>query len=308
MNQTEKLGVQVSLVNCSSGSKWGYNGSPENIGNPRESCLLMQAVNGQQTQRLLRSTAVHDNHPTMAVPFPSTTPKTMSKHRRRSATAVMAGTYDVRPARDVLTSLLNGVGPYTVVEENDEMRRIRKKEKKERDRERRRARALAKARDSTNRTDDRQASTPNASSGSVPLANPTKKSVSSFWAARPSIQLTNMQRSVSISPPPCSPNEHVYTPDSTPGPSNSSTVSASSSKRPWTPLDDEYFVLDPSGSPRPRKKKHVAVKKGWKGWVEGSPPPSEKLINLDLVPVLQDRRTRSGKNFDAIGVGKDGWV
>jgi hypothetical protein len=52
----------------------------------------------------------------------------------------------------------------------------------------------------------------------------------------------------------------------------------------------------------------VAVKKGWKGWVEGSPPPSEKLINLDAVPVLQERRTRSGKSFDAIGVGKEGWV
>jgi len=56
------------------------------------------------------------------------------------------------------------------------------------------------------------------------------------------------------------------------------------------------------------RKRRVAVKKGWKGWVEGSPPPSEKLINLDAVPVLQERRTRSGKNFDAIGVGKEGWV
>jgi len=44
-----------------------------------------------------------------------------------------------------------------------------------------------------------------------------------------------------------------------------------------------------------RTKKRAASKKGWKGWVEGSPPPSEKLINLDAVPVLQERRTRSGK-------------
>ena len=29
------------------------------------------------------------------------------------------------------------------------------------------------------------------------------------------------------------------------------------------------------------RKKRVAVKKGWKGRVEGSPPPSEKLVNLD---------------------------
>jgi hypothetical protein len=42
--------------------------------------------------------------------------------------------------------------------------------------------------------------------------------------------------------------------------------------------------------------------------VEGSPPPSEKLINLDAVKVLEERRTRSGKSFDAIGLGKDSWV
>jgi hypothetical protein len=65
--------------------------------------------------------------------------------------------------------------------------------------------------------------------------------------------------------------------------------------------------LDMTSSPQQRKKR-VAVKKGWKGWVEGSPPPSEKLINLDAVPILQERRTRSGKSFDAIGVGKDSWV
>jgi hypothetical protein len=63
-----------------------------------------------------------------------------------------------------------------------------------------------------------------------------------------------------------------------------------------------------ASSPSQQRRKRVAVKKGWKGWVEGSPPPSEKLINLDAVPVLQERRTRSGKNFDAIGVGKEGWV
>lgn len=63
----------------------------------------------------------------------------------------------------------------------------------------------------------------------------------------------------------------------------------------------------PPPPPRPRKKR-PAVRKGWKGWVEGSPPPSEKLINLDVVTVLSERKTRSGKNFDAIGVGKEGWV
>ena len=56
------------------------------------------------------------------------------------------------------------------------------------------------------------------------------------------------------------------------------------------------------------RKKRIAARKGWKGWVEGSPPPSEKLINLDQVTVLAERKTRSGKSFDAIGAGRDGWV
>ena len=64
----------------------------------------------------------------------------------------------------------------------------------------------------------------------------------------------------------------------------------------------------PPPPPPKQKKKRVAARKGWKGWVEGSPPPSGKLINLDFVPVLTERKTRSGKSFDAIGVGKDGWV
>ena len=53
----------------------------------------------------------------------------------------------------------------------------------------------------------------------------------------------------------------------------------------------------------------MAHRKGWKGWVEGSPPPSQKLINLDVVDVIPgERKTRSGKSFDAISMGKDNWV
>ena len=65
--------------------------------------------------------------------------------------------------------------------------------------------------------------------------------------------------------------------------------------------------LDGPVQKKPRKKR-PAARKGWKGWVEGSPPPSEKLINLDSVTVLAERKTRSGKSFDAIGAGRDGWV
>ncbi|KAJ3515751.1 hypothetical protein NMY22_g14372 [Coprinellus aureogranulatus] len=103
------------------------------------------------------------------------------------------------------------------------------------------------------------------------------------------------------------------TPECTPGPSISSATSHESLKRLHTPDDDEDIDsrhVTASAPPRPprERKKRVAARKGWKGWVEGSPPPSEKLINLDAVPILHERRTRSGKNFDAISVGKDGWV
>jgi hypothetical protein len=133
---------------------------------------------------------------------------------------------------------------------------------------------------------------------------------SSFWRAhgssyRPTIHIATMQRSVSVTPPPM-----ASSPQSTPEPSISSATSRTSSKRPRTPADDypdSETLSHYRSAPQPRKKR-IAVKKGWKGWVEGSPPPSEKLINLDAVPVLQERRTRSGKSFDAIGVGKDGWV
>jgi hypothetical protein len=104
-----------------------------------------------------------------------------------------------------------------------------------------------------------------------------------------------------ITPPPMS---------LSPEPSISSSTSHMSSKRPCTPGD--YEDLDshdePESSPLPQpqrglapRKRHEPAKKGWKGWVEGSPPPSDKLINLDSAPILRERRTRSGKNF---GVGK----
>jgi hypothetical protein len=73
-------------------------------------------------------------------------------------------------------------------------------------------------------------------------------------------------------------------------------------------LDESYADGLESSSLRRHRKKRPAARKGWKGWVEGSPPPSEKLINLDAVKVLEERRTRSGKSFDAIGLGKDSWV
>ncbi|KAJ7927569.1 hypothetical protein B0H13DRAFT_1970934 [Mycena leptocephala] len=249
----------------------------------------------------------------MAVTYPHHFPMKAPKRARRTATTVLAGDFDVRPPRDVLTSLLNGVGPYTPLLrlDDDEARRQRKREKKERERERKRARLAAKANE--NPLGDGVDAVPvvNANPFSISMPQPSA-ATKSFWHghARPSIHIATMQRSVSVTPPPfTSPLLLPSTPASTPGPSNSSSTSRTSSKRPRTPDDYEDLIrsIHERGTPAVRKPR-AAAKKGWKGWVEGSPPPSEKLINLDAVPVLQERRTRSGKNFDAIGVGKDGWV
>ncbi|TCD70697.1 hypothetical protein EIP91_002072 [Steccherinum ochraceum] len=145
-----------------------------------------------------------------------------------------------------------------------------------------------------------------------PIAQPRPIAASPFWQARPAIHIPSMQRSVSVTPPPM-----PSSPPTTPDPSMSSATSATSSKRPYTPNDGESVTdrgrsvdssTPPPNYPRQPKRKRVPCKKGWKGWVEGSPPPSEKLINLDTVTVLTERKTRSGKSFDAIGVGKEGWV
>ncbi|GBE88606.1 hypothetical protein BKA93DRAFT_903331 [Sparassis latifolia] len=230
--------------------------------------------------------------------------------RRRTATSVLGGDFDTRPARDALTSVLNGVPIYKAVEGSEEGRRGRKRKEKEKEKEKRRAKPGPKP--------GPKFLPPVAStSTAVPVGataskrNPTlpKPITSSFWQARPTIHIATMQRSVSVTPPPM-----PSSPPTTPGPSISSATSATSSKRPHTPNDDEDLnsrqrsVASSTPPPREPRRKRPAVRKGWKGWVEGSPPPSEKLINLDVVTVLQERKTRSGKNFDAIGVGKEGWV
>ncbi|KDQ58443.1 hypothetical protein JAAARDRAFT_34242 [Jaapia argillacea MUCL 33604] len=242
--------------------------------------------------------------------MPPHAPMNSYKRQRRTATSVLAGDFDIKPPRDALTSLLNGVGPYKVVERDEESRRNKKREKRERDRERKREKAAAKAREKA------ALATAGPSNATPSIIPPIKQNTpapmptaaaSSFWRARPAIHIPSAQRSLSVTPPPM-----PSSPRSTPEPSNASTYSRTSSKRPRTPSDyDDHNpgVVSPStSSPQPSRKKRAPVRKGWKGWVEGSPPPSEKLINLDHVPVLQERRTRSGKSFDAIGVGKDSWV
>lgn len=260
----------------------------------------------------------------MAISSSSTMYPAHAYKRRRTATSVLAGDFDTRPSRDVLTSVLNGVPIYEAVEkaELEQERRARKKEKKEREREREKEKEKKRAK-SISKAPERQhiitsavsAPVPSSSSATVKRPQPTPVSranpsgISSFWQTRPTIQILANTRSTSITPPPM-PSSQPSTPDR----SMSSATSATSSKRPRTPSDGDDMTdrgnsaSPPPDMPRPPRKKRQAARKGWKGWVEGSPPPSEKLINLDVVPVLGERRTRSGKNFDAIGVGKDSWV
>ncbi|EJC99364.1 uncharacterized protein FOMMEDRAFT_23222 [Fomitiporia mediterranea MF3/22] len=233
--------------------------------------------------------------------------------RRRTATTVLAGNFDPRPPRDVLTSLLNGVGPYKPVEGDEEDRRVRRLERKKREKEKKRLKkqhARAEQADGTRRQVSIGAGAVSAGPSTATTVHgigaPTvNSSTSSFWRIRgPAVAPT---RSVSPTPPP-----ELSSPP-TPGPSISSTMSFGSSKRPRTPedgrslLDHAFESSSPPPQPKPRKKR-IASRKGWKGWVEGSPPPSNKLINLDEAPVMVERRLRSGKNFDAISEGKDTWV
>ncbi|KAF5356886.1 hypothetical protein D9756_006735 [Leucocoprinus leucothites] len=250
----------------------------------------------------------------MAVLLPHPMPHYPQK-RRRTATSVLAGDFDRPPQRDVLTSLLNGVGPNKEVEGEEEIRKAKKKKDAKKD----------KRPDSSVRRDSfidltTSASAPPVASSSnlpppLPAQQPVKKN--GFWVAkskseRPNIQLMPMERSVSVTPPPGYSPVHIPSNSPTPGPSLSTSTSRTSSKRPRTPDDDEDIEETTSQSATPQKpklrKKRFAHKKGWKGWVEGSPVPSDKLINLDVAEVLHGRRTRSGKDFDAISFGKDTWV
>ncbi|KZP26941.1 hypothetical protein FIBSPDRAFT_1040435 [Athelia psychrophila] len=249
----------------------------------------------------------------MALPTTPPAPRITStlKRHRRTATAVLAGEFDPRPKRFVLTALLNGVPANQSLEAEERTKREKKREKRDRDREMKKEKAAA-AREAKDKDSAVQAE---ASSSSVTTVAPTKTSISappaqtlpvasSFWRARPAIHIASMQRSISVTPPPM-----PSSPVSTPGPSMSSSTSRTSSKRPFTPDDDdELHTVSAPARPREPPRKRAATKKGWKGWVEGSPPPSEKLINLDYAPVLRERKTRSGKAFDAIGQGKEDWI
>ena len=213
------------------------------------------------------------------------------KRQRRTATTVLTGDFDLRPTRDVLTSLLNGIGPYKAVEDSRETKRLKTWEKRAHHKQKKRQK--------------RKADVEQATSGMTQLTTAINQpclqtsSTSPFWHLRPTIQLSTYQRSMSITPPPT-----PLSPEDTPQPSISSSTSRTSPRRPRMPCSHEHRIghdelesssfLQLQRKPAPRKRREPA-KKGWKGWVEGSPPPSDKLINLDSAPILCERRTRSGK-------------
>lgn len=246
------------------------------------------------------------------------------KRQRRTATSVLAGNFDSRfpRERDVLTSLLNGVPKYPAVEkvEEDEERRARRKERKEREQKIKPAKPAPKPVEKARPAATTTASTSTAVPATTKRATPAPRAsttTSSFWQARPAIHIPTIQRSVSVTPPPM-----PSSPPDTPDPSESSATSRTSSKRPRTPYDGED-IDDRSRSrsksvatdaplsahlPPKQRKKRAAARKGWKGWVEGSPPPSDKLINLDVVTVLTERTTRSGRKIDTPGEQRDIWI
>jgi hypothetical protein len=170
----------------------------------------------------------------MAVTLPHIPPSFHPhKRRRRTATSVLAGDFDRRPPRDVLTSLLNGVPRYTVWSRSDDLKREKRRDKKARERVKKRAKSA-------------QDEPVNGESGAhrdivPPIADTPLHSndflfdtpSSSAWGSRPVLRLATTQRSVSVTPPPM-----PSSPPTTPDPSVSSSTTRTSSKRPHTPDDD----------------------------------------------------------------------
>ncbi|KAJ7870611.1 hypothetical protein B0H14DRAFT_3107120 [Mycena olivaceomarginata] len=200
----------------------------------------------------------------------------MKLQSRRTATAVLAGNF----APDVLTSHLKGVGPHTpLLRTDDEVQN----EEKRKNGERKAGGGLA----------ERTNAVPFAGAFSISIPKPTATS-GSFSRARPHNHIVTMQRCASVTPPPCTSLLLPSTPTSITGPYNSSSAARASFKWRHIPDDDPDFGREQHKLRAPRAPLRAAAKKGWKGWVEG------------IVPVLPERRTRSGKKLDGIVVGKEG--
>lgn len=226
----------------------------------------------------------------------------------------MAGDCDLRPRRDVLTSVLNGVPP------NPEAENMGWEEKKRPERiiqelevasseipKKKRGRPpkiRPKAPDAL-ATPTTPALGATTTSASAPVANPvistptpvrplagTPFDVTSF-GGRTVIQMLSQGRARSLTPP-----LMQSSPPTTPGPSISSSTSQVSSKRLRTP--DDLDMPPPSPQPPKERRRRQSTRKGWKGWVEISDDEEDtsKRIKLDdPVPVLKEKRLRSGREL-----------
>lgn len=146
--------------------------------------------------------------------------------RRRTATALLAGDFDLCHPRNISTS---GVGLY---------------------RKRKRASVAV----------SEKASRVSATTNEMDTSNThpsTSSAATSLWCARPANHIATIPRSFSVIHPPMS------SPSSIPKPSSTSSTSRTSSNRPHTLNNNEDFGCQPASSvQRKPQKKRVAVKKG----------------------------------------------
>ncbi|KIY72706.1 hypothetical protein CYLTODRAFT_417711 [Cylindrobasidium torrendii FP15055 ss-10] len=220
-----------------------------------------------------------------------------ARRSRRTATSVLSGAFERRPQRDVLTSLLNvGEDEHTigVARSTGSFMPVRtaatsegvwkgknggKGKEKERNVEQETERGRKTA---TSATAPRAARPTNH--------YPSQPSASASYSSRPAINMVHYGRAESRTPSP--------SPASTPAPSETASVSRSSSKRPYTPDDDEDLMTFNPPAKRVARKAGPPARKGWKGWVEvDDVPESDRLINLDHPVSLRERTTRSGRTF-----------
>ncbi|KAF9043601.1 hypothetical protein BDZ89DRAFT_1059512, partial [Hymenopellis radicata] len=175
-----------------------------------------------------------------------------AKQCRRTATAVMAGAFDRRPQRDVLTSLLN-VGPDNYDDEEEEnLVEASSSKLPTKDSFWRERRDSGKRKGKDRATEERPRHT-SFSKSATPIARmtplvATQPLASTSYTSRPSINVVRSGRAASRTP--------SVSPESTPGPSDSSSISRTSSKRPRTPRDDEDFPM-----PLPKPVPHARFRK-----------------------------------------------
>ncbi|KAJ7874359.1 hypothetical protein B0H14DRAFT_3554520 [Mycena olivaceomarginata] len=152
------------------------------------------------------------------------------RQARRTATTVLAGDFDVCPPHVPMLRT-----------DNDEIEHEKRNE-----RERKRAKLPVKRIEAV---DDAPAPSASPFAIKAPSAATT-----SFWLARPSIQIATMQRAASVTPPLLLPSTLA----STPGPSNSFNTSRTSFKRPRPEDYEDLAHNHPRPPPLPRKPRTVA--------------------------------------------------